>query len=131
MILDKFSIRRITRKIITMIIWEAWVRLQECHTCIQQAWTCCVAVEAACSSEVNPFFFFFKNFQFGLKWAETAPNPSYSGRYNCFFFKAIKKKKGKMHRLTLVFSFPFLFPFHVLFVYFLKKFPNNLVIISI
>ena len=96
MILDEFSIRRITRKIITMIIWEAWVRLQECHTCIQQAWTCCVAVEAACSSEVNPFFFFFKNnFQFGLKWAETAPNQSYSGRNKCFFFKAIIKKKEK------------------------------------
>ena len=80
-----------------MIIWEAWMQLQECRTCIRQAQTCYVAVDgAAHSSEVNPFFFFLKKiFQFGLKWAETAPNQSYSGRNKCFFFKAIIKKKEK------------------------------------
>ena len=44
-----------------MIIWEAWMQLQECRTCIRQAQTCYVAVDgAAHSSEVNPFFFFFQ-----------------------------------------------------------------------
>ena len=68
-----------------MIIWEAWMQLQECRTCIRQAQTCYVAVDgAAHSSEVNPFFFFFSNSQFGPKRAETAPNRSDLGRNKCF-----------------------------------------------
>ena len=132
-----------------MLFWKSMGAPPGMRIHIRHTWTHRAAVDVtARASMANLFFFFFFDFYLAWYWpiqfdsVRNGPKQPWIGpihgeiRFFIFIFIFIlllflsKKTRQNTPFDSSVF-FPILFHFHVLFVYFFKKFPNNLVIVSI